>query len=153
MQCKWSIILFWVNTHRCLKLTHYSGLYGHVHAASLILGNLVLILGSYMQGLFQRGARGCFCPLLGLICPLGNWLSLYLIWGAPLDLDLSPLEICHNAFAPSWAKSWNKPCYMYQGMGTCLEHYDLFLSGAYFVSATKHSHALILIKHADDANW
>ena len=80
MQCKWSIILFWVNTHGCLKLTHYSGLYGRVHAASLILGNLVLILGTYM----------------------------------------------------------------YQGVGTCLEHYDLFLSGEYFVCATKHSHAPIL---------
>ena len=25
------------------------------------------------------------------------------------SMGLPPLEICHNAFAPSWAKSWNKP--------------------------------------------
>ena len=37
-------------------------------------------------------------------------------------MDLPSLEICHNAFAPSWAKSWNKPCItcMYVCMYVCM---------------------------------
>ena len=67
------------------------------------------------------------CPCLFLIeeekithC---NTLVLHCVYQSPMQ-DLfrvgrgeqgmlsppTPLEICHNAFAPSWAKSWNKTC-------------------------------------------
>ena len=47
--------------------------------------------------------------------PSDNWLSLYLIGGCPhpLDLYLSPLDICRHAFAPSWANTEINDIYMY----------------------------------------
>jgi hypothetical protein len=31
-----------------------------------------------------------------------------------LDLHLPPLEVCRYVFAPSWTKSWNKPCQLFE---------------------------------------
>ena len=41
---------------------------------------------------FRGGGEGVLSPPLGIdLPPLGNWLSLYLIWGAPLRIWICPL--------------------------------------------------------------
>ena len=75
------------------------------HVRGVIIGNLP----HPPSRVYFRGepARMCF----RLHPPPSNWLSLLFYMGLPPPgFVFPPLEIFHYVFAPSWAKSWNKPC-------------------------------------------
>jgi hypothetical protein len=62
----------------------------------------------YMQGLFQGGPGGALAP--------PPWKLAFPIF----NMGLPPLEFCCYVFAPSWAKSWNKPWMLWGTQNTGL---------------------------------
>ena len=123
-------------------------LHAHVHRIRHLIKGINNIFGKYHRipqlrpppfvhasigrVYFRGGGKGVLLPPLGIdLLPLGNWLSLYLLWGAPLriwicpllkfaTMRLPPLER-NPEINPDWAKQERLMCGIV--ILTCDNHY------------------------------